>query len=96
MPHYSRQRQEEPGGNPHAATERAAHGTAGSGRQLLVQLRRLKGHSGLSLAALASRTGHSRSSWERYLNGKKPAPRQAVEALCALTGTSPGRLAGTL
>ncbi|MFD0626801.1 helix-turn-helix domain-containing protein [Streptomyces sp. Wh19] len=39
-----------------------------------------------------SRTGYSRSSRERYLNGKKPAPRQAVEALCALTGTSPGRL----
>ncbi|MGW7368125.1 peptidoglycan-binding protein [Streptomyces sp. NPDC054841] len=61
-------------------------------RQLVVQLRRLKDHSGLSLAALASRTAYSRSSWERYLNGKQPVPRQAVEELAAVTGTAPTRL----
>ncbi|MFE7109275.1 helix-turn-helix domain-containing protein [Streptomyces sp. NPDC057575] len=63
-----------------------------SERQLLVQLRRLKDHSGLSLAALASRTSYSRSSWERYLNGKKPVPRTAVEELAQVCGTEPTRL----
>ncbi|MFJ8587532.1 helix-turn-helix domain-containing protein [Streptomyces sp. NPDC093595] len=61
-------------------------------RQLLVQLRRLKDHSGLSLAALAGRTGYSRSSWERYLNGKQPVPRRAVEELARVCGTDPTRL----
>ncbi|MFE7614592.1 helix-turn-helix domain-containing protein [Streptomyces sp. NPDC057496] len=62
------------------------------GGQLAEELRGVKERSGLSLAALAARTPYSKSSWERYLNGKKPAPRQAVEALCALTGTPSGRL----
>ncbi|WP_406148265.1 helix-turn-helix domain-containing protein [Streptomyces sp. NBC_01012] len=64
----------------------------GSERQLLGHLRRLKDHSGLSLAALAGRTGYSRSSWERYLNGKKPVPRRAVEELAQACGTEPTRL----
>ncbi|MFJ9681043.1 helix-turn-helix domain-containing protein [Streptomyces sp. NPDC101194] len=63
-----------------------------AGGELAEELRRVRERSGLSLAALAARTPYSKSSWERYLNGKKPAPRQAVEALCALTGTPPGRL----
>ncbi|OKK08172.1 hypothetical protein AMK26_03885 [Streptomyces sp. CB03234] len=63
-----------------------------SERQLLVQLRRLKDRSGLSLAALANRTGYSRSSWERYLNGKQPVPREAVEELAQVCGTDPTRL----
>ncbi|MFF8913914.1 helix-turn-helix domain-containing protein [Streptomyces sp. NPDC015032] len=62
------------------------------GGQLAEELREIKERSGLSLAALASRTPYSKSSWERYLNGKKPVPRQAVDALCALTGTPAGRL----
>ncbi|MFB6991544.1 MULTISPECIES: helix-turn-helix domain-containing protein [unclassified Streptomyces] len=66
--------------------------TSNSERQLLVQLRRLKDHSDLSLAALASRTSYSRSSWERYLNGKKPVPRKAVEELAQVCGTEPTRL----
>ncbi|MFF9867339.1 helix-turn-helix domain-containing protein [Streptomyces sp. NPDC013953] len=61
-------------------------------RQLLVQLRRLKDHSGLSLAALAGRTSYSRSSWERYLNGKQPVPRRAVEELARVCATDPTRL----
>ncbi|MCS0634731.1 peptidoglycan-binding protein [Streptomyces sp. LP05-1] len=61
-------------------------------RQLLVQLRRLKDHSGLSLAALAGRTGYSRSSWERYLNGKQPVPRRAVEELARVCGSDATRL----
>ncbi|WP_413796829.1 helix-turn-helix domain-containing protein [Streptomyces iranensis] len=55
-------------------------------------LREMRARTGLSLAALAERTPYSKSSWERYLNGKKPAPRQAVEALCAMTGEPAGRL----
>ncbi|MFI1359590.1 helix-turn-helix domain-containing protein [Streptomyces sp. NPDC020898] len=55
-------------------------------------LREMRARTGLSLAALAERTPYSKSSWERYLNGKKPVPRQAVETLCAMAGESAGRL----
>ncbi|MFD4506315.1 peptidoglycan-binding protein [Streptomyces sp. NPDC058457] len=55
-------------------------------RRLVVELRRLKDHSGLSMAALASRTGFSKSSWERYLNGKVTPPRQAVETMADVCG----------
>ncbi|WP_066927075.1 helix-turn-helix domain-containing protein [Streptomyces sp. NBRC 110611] len=61
-------------------------------RQLVVQLRRLKDHSGLSLAALAAKTSYSKSSWERYLNGKKLPPRDAVEALARVCGVDATRL----
>ncbi|MFB6436640.1 peptidoglycan-binding protein [Streptomyces sp. NPDC056411] len=61
-------------------------------RQLVVQLRRLKDHSGLSLASLAAKTAYSKSSWERYLNGKKLPPRDAVEALARVCGADPTRL----
>ncbi|WP_326810863.1 peptidoglycan-binding protein [Streptomyces scopuliridis] len=61
-------------------------------RQLIIQLRRLKDHSGLGLAALAAKTGYSRSSWERYLNGKQPVPRKAVEELAKVCGTDPTKL----
>jgi len=61
-------------------------------RQLVVQLRRLKDHSGLSLAALAARTPYSKSSWERYLNGKKLPPAGAVEALARLCEADVTRL----
>ncbi|MCZ1006251.1 helix-turn-helix domain-containing protein [Streptomyces lydicus] len=42
------------------------------------------------MAALAERTAYSKSSWERYLNGKQLAPRQAVEALCKAAGEPAG------
>ncbi|WP_069173476.1 helix-turn-helix domain-containing protein [Streptomyces griseus] len=61
-------------------------------RQFVVQLRRLKDRSGLSLVSLASKTGYSRSSWERYLNGKALPPRAAVEELARVAGTDPVRL----
>ncbi|NGO15366.1 helix-turn-helix domain-containing protein [Streptomyces sp. HC44] len=61
-------------------------------RQLVVQLRRLKDRSGLSLAALAAKTTYSSSSWERWLNGKKPVPRGAVTELARVCGTDPTRL----
>ncbi|MFG2025151.1 peptidoglycan-binding protein [Streptomyces sp. NPDC048825] len=61
-------------------------------RQLIVQLRRLKDRSGLSLAALVAKTTYSSSSWERWLNGKKPVPRGAVTELARVCGTDPTRL----
>ncbi|MFU9035948.1 MULTISPECIES: helix-turn-helix domain-containing protein [Streptomyces] len=60
--------------------------------RLAAGLRELRGSTGLSLAALAARTPYSKSSWERYLNGKKLPPRDAVEALCRLAGEPAGRL----
>ncbi|QKW07134.1 peptidoglycan-binding protein [Streptomyces sp. NA04227] len=61
-------------------------------RQLVVQLRRLKDRGGFSLAALAERTSYSRSSWDRYLSGKKLAPREAVEELARLCSADSTRL----
>ena len=55
-------------------------------------LRGVRARTGLSLAALGERTPYSKSSWERYLNGKKPVPRTAVENLCQLAGEPAGRL----
>ena len=55
-------------------------------RRLVVQLRQLKDDSGLSLAALASRTSYSKSSWERYLNGRTLPPRHAVETMAEVCG----------
>lgn len=49
-------------------------------RHLVVQLRRAKDHSGLGMQALAVRTGYSRASWDRYLNGRSVPPREAVDA----------------
>ncbi|KAB7852804.1 helix-turn-helix domain-containing protein [Streptomyces mobaraensis NBRC 13819 = DSM 40847] len=60
--------------------------------QFVVQLRRLKDRSGLSLAALAAKTSYSRSSWERYLNGRQLPPRGAVEELARVCGADPARL----
>jgi transcriptional regulator with XRE-family HTH domain len=61
-------------------------------RQFVVHLRRLKDRSGLSLVSLAAKTRYSRSSWERYLNGKALPPRRAVEELARVTGADPVRL----
>ncbi|MET9681955.1 helix-turn-helix domain-containing protein [Streptomyces coeruleorubidus] len=54
-------------------------------------LTELKAGTGLSLAALAAKTAFSKSSWERYLNGKTLPPRQAVQELCRLAGEPEGR-----
>ncbi|WP_370262408.1 peptidoglycan-binding protein [Streptomyces sp. V4I8] len=61
-------------------------------RQLVVRLRRLKDHSGLSLRQLAARTGYSPKSWERYLGGRSLPPPEAVEALARAVGEDPTRL----
>ncbi|SPF03250.1 helix-turn-helix domain-containing protein [Streptomyces sp. MA5143a] len=56
------------------------------------EMRRLKKQSGLSFAKLAARTHYSRSSWERFLNGKKPVPRDAVEQFASVMGDGAGAL----
>ncbi|MCX4577008.1 XRE family transcriptional regulator [Streptomyces sp. NBC_01571] len=61
-------------------------------REFAGQLRRLVDRSGLSVAALADRTGYSRTSWERYLNGRLLAPKGAIVALAEVTGSSPVHL----
>ncbi|MGW1029591.1 DUF2690 domain-containing protein [Streptomyces sp. NPDC002577] len=61
-------------------------------RLLVERLRDLKQRTGLSLAALAIRTAHSKSAWHRYLNGVKLPPRTAVEALGRLTGAETASL----
>ena len=59
--------------------------------QLAAALRELRTATGLSLAGLAAKTPYSKSSWERYLNGKTLPPREAVEELCRLAGEPVGR-----
>ncbi|GGT31013.1 helix-turn-helix domain-containing protein [Streptomyces chromofuscus] len=58
-------------------------------REFATQLRRLVDRSGLSISALSDRTGYSKTSWERYLNGRLLAPKGAVVALAEVTGTNP-------
>ncbi|MGW6456388.1 helix-turn-helix domain-containing protein [Streptomyces sp. NPDC055078] len=58
-------------------------------REFAEQLRRLVDRSGLSIAAVSDHTGYSKTSWERYLNGRILAPKGAVVALAEVTGTSP-------
>ncbi|MGW0555099.1 XRE family transcriptional regulator [Streptomyces sp. NPDC002926] len=57
-------------------------------REFTSQLRRLVDRSGLNLAAVADRTGYSKTSWERYLNGRLLAPKGAIVALAEVTGTN--------
>ncbi|MEU6239677.1 DUF2690 domain-containing protein [Streptomyces sp. NPDC047024] len=61
-------------------------------REFTGQLRRIVDRGGLSVAALADRTGYSRTSWERYLGGRLLAPLGAVVALAEATDTSPVHL----
>ncbi|MCP3818883.1 XRE family transcriptional regulator [Streptomyces sp. A3M-1-3] len=61
-------------------------------REFASQLRRLVDRSGLSIAAVADRTGYSKTSWERYLGGRLLAPKGAVVALAEVTGTNPAHL----
>ncbi|WP_373686543.1 helix-turn-helix domain-containing protein [Streptomyces lunaelactis] len=61
-------------------------------REFTSQLRRLVDRSGLNLSAVADRTGYSKTSWERYLNGRLLAPKGAIVALAEVTGTNTGHL----
>lgn len=58
-------------------------------REFATQLRGLVDKSGLSIAAVSDRTGYSKTSWERYLNGRLLPPRGAIMALAEVTGTNP-------
>ncbi|TYR64897.1 helix-turn-helix domain-containing protein [Streptomyces parvus] len=62
------------------------------GRRFVDRMRELKDRSGLSLAALANRTSYSKSSWERYLNGKSLPPAEAVRELAGLCGADANQL----
>ncbi|MEU7292252.1 DUF2690 domain-containing protein [Streptomyces exfoliatus] len=57
------------------------------------RLRRLIDRSGLAVTAVAERTGHERSAWDAYLNGRLPVPRSAVVALAEVAGSDPAALA---
>ncbi|MDQ0941289.1 DUF2690 domain-containing protein [Streptomyces sp. V1I1] len=61
-------------------------------REFASQLRRLVDRSRLSISAVADRTGYSKTSWERYLNGRLLAPKGAIVALAEVTGTNTGHL----
>lgn len=61
-------------------------------REFTSQLRRLVDRSGLGVAAVADHTGYSRTSWERYLNGRLLAPKGAIVALAEVTGANPEHL----
>ncbi|GAA1095520.1 MULTISPECIES: helix-turn-helix domain-containing protein [Streptomyces violaceusniger group] len=64
-------------------------------REFIGRLRTLVERSGLSVAAVADRTGYSKSSWKRYLNGRLLPPWGAVAALAEATGADVHHL-GTL
>ncbi|WP_236240348.1 XRE family transcriptional regulator [Streptomyces sp. CC228A] len=73
-------------------TPPGASGASREWRVLARELRALKDRSGLSMAALAARTTASKSSWQRYLSGALPPPRELVRELCVLSDEPPGRL----
>ncbi|WP_338685900.1 DUF2690 domain-containing protein [Streptomyces acidiscabies] len=60
--------------------------------EFVVHMRRAVDRSGLSTPALAERTGYSRTSWERFLDGRLLAPRRAVDAFAEAMGISPVHL----
>ncbi|MGW3648840.1 XRE family transcriptional regulator [Streptomyces sp. NPDC000878] len=61
-------------------------------KEFASQLRRLVDRSGLNIAAVADRTGYSKTSWERYLSGRLLAPKGAIVALAEVTNTNPVHL----
>ncbi|MFE9096135.1 DUF2690 domain-containing protein [Streptomyces sp. NPDC007264] len=61
-------------------------------KEFMSQLRRLVDRGGLSVSAVADRTGYSKTSWERYLDGRLLAPKGAIVALAEVTGTDPVHL----
>jgi len=61
-------------------------------REFTGRLRGLVDRGGLSVAALADRTGCGETSWERFLNARALPPRAAVHALAEATQADPRRL----
>ncbi|MFE2148061.1 helix-turn-helix domain-containing protein [Streptomyces sp. NPDC059456] len=71
----------------------AGSGSAGGGDaprgDLFAEMRRIKDASRLSYNRLADKTHYSRSSWERFLNGKQVPTRIAVEEFAVAAGADP-------
>ncbi|MER7466997.1 DUF2690 domain-containing protein [Streptomyces sp. NPDC097981] len=63
---------------------------------LFAEMRRIKDASQLSYNRLADKTHYSRSSWERFLNGKQVPTRIAVEEFAAAAGEDPAPLLALL
>jgi tetratricopeptide (TPR) repeat protein/transcriptional regulator with XRE-family HTH domain len=61
-------------------------------RELTERLRALKDTHGLTLAELGSRTHYTRSSWERWLNGKRLVTASALRSLGEALGVDPAPL----
>jgi len=59
-------------------------------------MRRLRGESGLSFGRLADKTHYSRSSWERFLNGKQLPTAVALEEFAAVMQADVDFLLGLL
>ncbi|MEV4937304.1 helix-turn-helix domain-containing protein [Streptomyces zaomyceticus] len=57
--------------------------------RVLAGMRRIKEEFGLSYGRLAEKTHYSRSSWERYLNGKQWPSRAAIQQLADVVGQDP-------
>ncbi|MFB9387990.1 DUF2690 domain-containing protein [Streptomyces coeruleoprunus] len=68
----------------------------GERARLLAEMRRIKETSGLSFGRLADRTHYSRSSWERFLNGKQLPTCVALEQLAEVAGEDPAPLLALL
>ncbi|MGW3661315.1 helix-turn-helix domain-containing protein [Streptomyces sp. NPDC005151] len=71
---------------------RETDGTAGATEPraaLAAEMRRIKEASQLSFGRLADRTHYSRSSWERFLNGKQLPTKVAVEQFAGAAGADP-------
>ncbi|MEK9518736.1 DUF2690 domain-containing protein [Streptomyces venezuelae] len=60
--------------------------------RVLLGMRRIKEEFGLSYGRLADRTHYSRSSWERFLNGKQWPSRAAIQQLAEVVGEDPAEL----
>ncbi|MEY9860072.1 transcriptional regulator with XRE-family HTH domain [Catenulispora sp. GAS73] len=67
-------------------------GLSDPARRLAEELRAMKDASGLTLAQLGTKTHYARSSWERWLNGKRLVTRSAALSLAALVGGEPAWL----
>ncbi|MEO3845693.1 DUF2690 domain-containing protein [Streptomyces sp. B22F1] len=61
-------------------------------RDFAAHMRRLVDRSGLTVSEVADRTGYSRSSWERYLNGRLMPSRESVVAFAEVTGARDDQL----
>ncbi|WP_164992360.1 DUF2690 domain-containing protein [Streptomyces sp. L2] len=64
----------------------------GDGAGLHTELGTLKQRSGLSYARISALTHYSKSSWERWINGKQFPPRDAVESFARAARADAGPL----